>query len=73
MKFSNINFDKKIERKKFFTTAVVGIVTYAILKSFPLNLFIKKKKNNKIENHKKNMIKENPLAVSRKNTGVNNG
>ena len=37
MKFSNINFEKKIERKKFFTTAVVGIVTYAILKSFPLN------------------------------------
>lgn len=73
MKFSNINFDKKIERKKFFTTVVVGIVTYAVLKSFPFNLFIKKKKNNKIENHKKNMIKENPLAVSRTNTGVNNG
>ncbi|MCG6915153.1 hypothetical protein LJE86_14680 [bacterium BMS3Abin03] len=73
MKFSNINFEKKIERKKFFTTVVVGIVTYAVLKSFPFNLFIKKKKNNKIENHKKNMIKENPLAVSRTNTGVNNG
>ena len=73
MKFSNINFEKKIERKKFFTTIVVGIVTYAVLKSFPFNLFIKKKKNNKIENHKKNMIKENPLAVSRTNTGVNNG
>ena len=73
MKFSNINFEKKIERKKFFTTVVVGIVTYAVLKSFPFNLFIKKKKNNKIENHKKNMIKENPLAVSRTNTGANNG
>jgi hypothetical protein len=73
MKFSSFNFNKKIERKKFFITAAAGVVTYTVLKSFPFNLFVKKKENIKIEKRKKDMIKENPLAVSRKNTGVNNG
>lgn len=73
MIFSNFNFDNKIERKKFFTNAALGIVTYVVLKSFPFNLFVTKKKNIKIEKQKKNIIKENPLAVSRMNTGVNNG
>ena len=73
MKFSSLNFDKKIERKKFFITAATGVVTYTVFKSFPFNLFFKKKENVKIENHKKDMIKENPLAISRKNTGLNNG
>ena len=65
--------DKKIERKKFFITAVAGFVTYTILRSFLFNLFAKKRENPKIEKCKKDMIKENPLAVSRENTGVNNG
>ena len=73
MKFSSLNFDEKIERKKFFITAVAGVVTYTVLKSFPFNLFVKKSEKIKRENRKKNMIKENPLAVSRKYTGVNNG
>ena len=73
MKFSSLNSDKKIERKKFFITAATGVVTYTVLKSFPFNLFVKKKENVKKEIRKKDMIKENPLAVSRKYTGVNNG
>ena len=32
-----------------------------------------RKQNHVIENKKKDIIKENPLAVSRTNTGVNNG
>ena len=73
MKFSSLNFDEKIERKKFFITAVAGVVTYTVLKSFPFNLFVKKSEKIKRENRKKNMIKENSLAISRKNAGVNNG
>jgi hypothetical protein len=69
MKFSSLNYDKKIKRKKFFVAAAASVATYTVLRSFPFNLFTGKKEMNKIDNSKKNMVKENPLAVSRKNTG----
>lgn len=72
MEFKRINFDKKIKRKNFFFTFAVGIAGYAALRSFPFKLFTKKQDSNKAENKKGSMVKVNPLAVSRKNTGGNN-
>lgn len=72
MKFSSLNYDKKIKRKKFFIAAAAGVAAYTVLRSFPFNLFAGKKEMNKIENRKKDMIKENSLAVSRKSTGGSN-
>jgi hypothetical protein len=72
MKFSSFNFNKKIERKKFFITAAASFATYTVLRSFPFNLFNGKMENNKIEKQKRDMIKVHPLAVSRKNVGDNN-
>ncbi|MEJ2618620.1 MAG: hypothetical protein P8Z35_26955 [Ignavibacteriaceae bacterium] len=61
-------FQKKIKRKKFFTTAGTGMVGYFVFRSFPFNLFTRKeaKKTQKIK------IRINPLAVERKNTGKTN-
>ena len=71
MKFSTFDFDKKIERKKFFITAAASFATYTVLRSFPFNLFNGKMENNKIKKQKRDMIKIHPLAGSRKNVGGN--
>ncbi len=72
MKFSNLNIDKKIKRKKFFVAAAASVATYTVLRSFPFNLLFGNKENKKVKNRKSDRIKENPLAVSRKNSGDSN-
>jgi hypothetical protein len=67
MKFSNLNLDKKIKRKKFFVAAAASVVTYSVLSSFPFNLLFGNKENKKVKSHKSDRIKVNPLAVSREN------
>ncbi len=67
--FNNFNFDKKIVRKKFFIAAAASVASYTVLRSFPFNLLSRKNEKNKIDKRKKELIKENPLAVNRKNTG----
>jgi len=73
MNLSSLNFDKKIKRKRFFIAAAASLASLTVLRAFPFNLFKGKKEINKIDKQKKNMVKENPLAVSRKNIGANNG
>jgi hypothetical protein len=72
MKFSSLNIDKKIKRKKFFVAAAASVATYTVLKSFPFNFLFGNKENKDIKNRKSDRIKENPLAVSRKNSGDSN-
>ncbi len=74
MEFKNLNFDKKINRKKFFYSLGAGIAGYVVLRSLPFKLFRKKENlnSNKVENKKNSRVKINPLAVSRKNTGGKN-
>jgi hypothetical protein len=72
MKFSSLNIDKKIKRKKFFVAAAASVATYTVLKSFPFNLLFGNKENKKVKNSKSDRIKENPLAVSRENSGDSN-
>jgi len=71
MKINSINFDKKIERKIFFIAAAAGVAAYTVFKSFPFKFFSSKNQG-KISNPKNDMIKVNPMAVSRKNTGGRN-
>ena len=61
-------FKKKFNRKKFFASAGAGFLSYIVFKSFPFNLFDKKKKIKSPQIK----VKINPLAVERKNTGKNN-
>ena len=72
MKFSNLNLDKKIKRKKFFIAAAASAATYTVLRSFPFNLLFGNKEIQKNKNSKSEKIKVNPLAVSRKNSGDSN-
>ncbi len=72
MKFSNLNIDKKIKRKKFFVAAAASVATYTVLSSFPFNLLFGNKENKKIKSRKSDRIKINSLAVSRENSGDSN-
>ena len=72
MKFGDLNLNKKIKRKKFFVAAAASVATYTMLRSFPLSLLFGNKQNKKVKNRKSDRIKENPLAVSRKNSGDGN-
>jgi|GEM_PF-2465178 len=72
MRFNDLNIDKKIKRKKFFVAAAASVVTYTVMRSFPFNLLFGNKENKKVKNRKGDRIKENPLAVSRKNSGNSN-
>jgi hypothetical protein len=72
MKFSDLNLDKKIKRKKFFVSAAASVAAYTVLRSFPLSLLFGNKGNKKNKNRKSDRIKVNPLAVSRNNSGNNN-
>ena len=72
MKFSDLNLNKKIKRKKFFVAAAASVATYAVLRSFPLSLLFGNKENKKVKNRKSDTIKVNPLAVSRENSGDSN-
>ena len=71
MELQNI-FQKKLERKKFFMSLGAGFAGFIVLKSFPFKLFNKAQSKKKI-NSEQVKIKINPLAVSRKNIGGNNG
>ena len=61
-------FQRKIKRKKFFSSIGTGFIGYVVFRSFPYNLFVKReeKKTQKIK------VRINPLAIQRKNTGKNN-
>jgi hypothetical protein len=72
MKFSDLNLNKKIKRKKFFVAAAASVATYTVLRSFPLSLLFGNKVNKKNKNSKSDRIKVNPLAVSRENSGDSN-
>ncbi len=69
MEFQKI-FDKKFKRKKFFISLGSGFAGYMFMKTFPLNLLNKK---SSIKEEEEVRVKINPLAVSRKKIGVNNG
>jgi hypothetical protein len=58
-----------MNRKKFFTSISLSAAGLFVLNSIPFGGIIKKifNKNDKIT------VKTNPLAVSRKKTGVNHG
>ena len=62
---------KKIERRKFFETSTKGLFAYMVVRAFPFNLLFGKNKNSAVS--KKIKVKINPLAVSRKTIGGNNG
>ncbi len=62
---------KKIERRKFFETSAKGMFAFMAVRALPFNLLFGKNKN--AANSKKIKVKINPLAVSRKNIGKNNG
>ena len=64
------NVEKKIIRRKFFSTSVKGMFVFMLLNSFPLSLFMKKGKPADSRNIN---IKLHAQAVSRKNKGGNNG
>jgi hypothetical protein len=70
MELKNI-FEKKLERKKFFTSIGAGFLGYMVLSKFPFSLFGKKSIAAK-DNNSKIKIKINPLAVSRNKIGDNN-
>ena len=68
------NKSKKMERKKFFYSLGLGVIGFFAAKNFLFNMFTSKKvKINKTNVVKNSRVKINPLAVSRKKTGVNNG
>ena len=71
METNNKNFTK-MKRKKFFVSAGTGVFGFMLMKTFPFNLF---KNSAKIESEKVSGIKVklNPHAVSRNNSGANNG
>ena len=62
---------KKIERRKFFETSAKGMFAFMVVKTFPFKFLFGKNKNS--AGSKKIKVKINPLAVSRKNIGRNNG
>ena len=62
---------KNIERRKFFETSAKGLFVFMLVRTFPFNLLYGKNKNS--AGSKKIKVKINPLAVSRKNVGGNNG
>jgi hypothetical protein len=59
-------FQKKFERKKFFTSAGIGLAGYFVMKSFPFK-FIKSSKLLNKDDQQKVKVHINSLAVSRKN------
>lgn len=63
---------KKVERKKFFYTIGAGFTSMLLLKSFPVNFFIKDKL---VQTHNGDKVKVriNPLSVSRNKLGEKNG
>ncbi len=63
--------DKKLERRKFFETSAKGMFVFMLVRAFPFNLLFGKNRNS--ASAKKIKVKINPLAVSRKNIGGNNG
>jgi len=68
------NKSKKMERKKFFYSLGLGAIGFFAAKNFLFNMLKSKKvKINKTNVVKNSRVKINPLAVSRKKTGVNNG
>lgn len=75
MKMVNkLNNSKKMERKKFFYSLGLGAIGFFAAKNFLFNMLKSKKvKINKTNVVKNSRVKINPLAVSRKKTGVNNG
>ncbi len=64
--------DKKLGRKKFFVSAGAAFGGLLLLKNFPFNLFVKNKLKFK-DSSQKIKVRINPLAVSRKKIGENNG
>jgi hypothetical protein len=61
-------FNKKIKRKNFFASIGTGVLSFVVLRTFPFNLFSK----NQVKKTRKIKVQINPLAVQRKNSGVNN-
>lgn len=59
-----------MKRKKFFVSAGTGLFAFMAMRTFPFSLFGKTYKPGINPNIK---VEINPLAVSRKKTGVKNG
>ncbi len=72
MELQNI-FQKKLERKKFFTSLGAGFAGYVLFKKFPFNLIGNKKDKKFTASSEQVNVRINSLAVSRKNIGGNNG
>ena len=65
-------FQKKLNRKNFFSSAGAVVAGYVVMKSFIFNFWGRKIFNDKDE-REKIRVKINPFAVSRQKIGGNNG